>query len=230
MRTANPDQDQLTHALIAILVLGSLWGFSEVVVSAAIGAAGLPYRAAILTGIGMGLMAIAFAVFRKPLMPVGLAIVAILCKQLVVPILHLPLMCKANSCLAVLLQGLGAAGTTAILKRRLESNAFARISAGPIAAVLSAVAFYSAGMRLAPCQYLLAFQGGPGFVAFLAAEAVPWAVTSAVTFPMGYALGKPLRDRLVVLRSLHPALYYGANAAVVATSWIASALTIAAGF
>nr|MBC7245260.1 hypothetical protein [Chloroflexota bacterium] len=215
---------------IAILALGSLWGFSEVVLNSAIQRAGLPFRAAILTGIGFGLMAIAVAMFKKPWMLAGIAIVAILCKQLAVPILHVSVMCKANSCLAVLLEGLTLAGAIAVAGRALHKTSLARAATAASAALLSAGAFHFLGIRLAPCLYLLSFNRPGGLLAFLAAEGIPWAVASAMLFPLGYRLGEWLEVNAPQLRARQPVTYYVSNAVLIATCWLASAVAIATGF
>lgn len=219
----------LLDIFTAIAVLGSLWGLSEVVLGGAMAVAKFPYRAAILTGIGMGIMGIAIGAFRRPVMLGGVALVAILCKQLVVPILHVSVMCKANSCLAVMLEGLALAGVVFLAGRRLDRGHLARVVSGASAALLAAAAFYFAGMRLAPCQYLLSFNRPGGLLAFLAAEGLPWAVFSSLLFPAGYWLGAQLRDAVLAPEARKPSLYYIASAALVAVSWIASAIAIAAG-
>lgn len=113
-------RSQSVNVLIAILVLGSLWGLSEVVLNGAIRAAGLPFRAGILTGIGIGIMGVAIGIFRKSSILIGIALVAIFCKQLVVPILHVSVMCKVNSCLAVILEGVALTGVVSLAGRKLE--------------------------------------------------------------------------------------------------------------
>jgi hypothetical protein len=214
---------------VGTLVLGSLWGFSEVVVNGAIRATELPYRAGILTGIGIGLMAIAIAMFRKPLMLLGIPIIAVLCKQRVMPILHISAMCKANSCLAVLLEGLALAGAAALVGRNLDRGNAVRVATGASAALLAAGAFHFSGIRLAPCEYLLSFNRPGGFLAFLAAEGVPWAVFSALLFPVGYRIGEWLRGRSSALRLRRPLVYYTTSATLVTSCWLVSAAAIASG-
>lgn len=220
---------QLVDVLIAIVVLGSLWGLSEVVLGGAIRAAGLPYWAGILTGVGIGIMGIAVGVLRKPSMLAGIALVAILCKQLVVPILHVSVMCKANSCLAVMLEGLALAGVVSLAGRKLDRGYLAQIASGASAPLLAAAAFYFVGMRVAPCRYLLSFNRPGGFVAFLAVEGLVWAVFSAILFPVGYWVGARLRETILALRMRKPLFYYTTFAALVVSCWVASAFAITAG-
>jgi hypothetical protein len=221
---------QPTDLLIAILVLGSLWGLSEVVLGGAIKAAGLPYQSGILTGVGMAIMGMAVAVYRKPSMLAGVALAAILCKQLVVPILHVSIMCKANSCLALMLEGLALAGVVSLAGRKLERNHLVQIGSGASAALLAAVSFYFIGMRVTPCQYLLSFNRPGGLVAFLAVEGLVWAVFSAILFPAGYVVGARLRDTVLALRTRKPLFYYASSMVLVVCCWVASAFAIAAGF
>ena len=65
MTDARLQRTRLADVLVAIAVLGSLWGLAEVVLGGAIRAAGLPYRAAILTGIGLGMMGIAVGIVTR---------------------------------------------------------------------------------------------------------------------------------------------------------------------
>lgn len=229
MKTDEIKRAQQVDLLTTILVLGSLWGLSEVVLGGAIGAVGLPYRAGILTGVGMGIMGIAISAFRKPLMLAGIALVAISCKQLVVPILHVSVMCKANSCLAVMLEGLALAGVVSLAGRKLDRGHLAQIASGASAALLAAAAFYFIGMQVAPCRYLLSFNRPGGFMAFLAVEGLVWAAFSAMLFPAGYWVGARLRDAVLALRMRKPLFYYTTFAAIVVCCWVASAFSIAAG-
>jgi len=230
MSSARAEKAQTLDVWIAILVLGSLWGFSEVVLSSAIRAAGLPYRAAVLTGIGMGLMAVTISVHRKPWMLAGIALVAVLCKQLVVPVLHVSVMCKANSCIAVMLGGVILAGAVSLAGRRLHRGTVARIATGAAAALLSAVAFHFVGMRVAPCRYLLTFNRAGGLTAFVAAEGVPWAVSTGLLFPIGCWIGERLEAANLATGAAKPHVYHAASAAIIILCWVTSALAIAAGF
>jgi len=229
MKIKEVKRAQRVDLLITIVVLGSLWGLSEVVLGGAIRAAGLPYRAGILTGVGIGIMGIAVAVLRKPLTLAGVALVAISCKQLVVPILHISVMCKANSCLAVMLEGLALAGVVSLAGRKLDRSHLTRIASGASAALLAAAAFYFIGMRVTPCRHLLSFNRPGGFVAFLTVEGLVWAVFSAILFPAGYWVGTRLRGTVFALRTRKPLFYYTTFAALVVCCWVASAFAIAAG-
>ncbi|MDP8315651.1 MAG: hypothetical protein RAP70_11370 [Candidatus Celaenobacter antarcticus] len=222
-------KNQLTDVLLVIAVLGSLWGLSEVVLSGAIRMTGIPFRAGILAGIGIGLIAVAVGAFMRMGIILLIPIIAVLCKQLVVPILGVSVMCKVNSCVAVMLEGFAVTGVVYLARRKLAGNRLMQIACGTSAALLAAGIFYFAGMRLAPCNYLLSFNRSHGFVSFMAVEGLVWAAFSAVLFPLGYRIGVWLRDSELTLKKKSLS-YYIAAAAIVVGSWTASAFAIAAGF
>jgi hypothetical protein len=229
MRSERGETRQLAHILIAVAVLGSLWGFSEVVLSGALAAAGFPYRAALLTGIGLGLMTLGVAAYDGIWMPMAGAIVAVMCKLLVVPLLQVPASCKANSCLAVLVEGLALSVTLAFVNRRMKEGLVARVSGGAGTALLAAAAFFPTGMRLAPCPYLLSFNEAGGLLTFVLREGVPWAVASMALVPVGYWLGERLREG-VLSWDRKPLSYYVGAAGTVACCWASSAVAILLGW
>ena len=215
--------------LIAVAVLGSIWGFLEVVGGGAMKAANIPHKGDILTGLGIGTMAIAVAAYRKPFLLIGIAVMAVAVKQLAVPILGLQLLCKANSCLAVTLGGAALAGTSAIAGRRLKGGILPRVATGFSAGLLTSVSFYFIGMRVAPCRYLLSFNRPSGFVAFMIAEGIIWAALSGLLFPVGYRVGEALSARVLNLRTRRSLSYYITSGLLVAGCWISSAFAIASG-
>ena len=215
--------------LLGILLLGSIWGFLEVVLGGGMRVAGIPYKGDVLTGLGIGCMAVAFAVYRRAALLIAVAVVAVAMKQLAVPILQLPLICKANSCLAVTLGGSALAGSVAVAGRRLNRGSLPRAATGFSAGLLAATGFYFIGMHVAPCRYLLSFNRPGGFAAFMLAEGLIWAAMGALFFPVGYRVGERLESRLVDLRIRRPAFYYLSSAGAIACCWIASAIAIARG-
>lgn len=219
---------KLRAADIAILVavLGSLWGLSEVVLNEGIRSAGLPWRAGILTGVGMLILGMGLGLLRKPSLLLMIPVIAILMKQLAVPVLHVSTLCKANSCLATMLQGAVLAGGVGLLGRRLSGGKLVLGSVGAIAALGSAVPFYFIGLRLAPCPYLLSFNRPEGFAAFMMAEGLVWAAFSALSLPLGYHLGVKAAEPVASLEARKPLAYYAASVCLVICCWTAAAITI----
>jgi hypothetical protein len=222
-------RSQHREVLLGILLLGSIWGFLEVVLGGGMQAVGIPYKGDVLTGLGIGTMAIAFALYRRASLLIAVALVAVALKQLAVPILHLQFICKANSCLAVTLGGCALAGSVAIAGRRLERGILPRAAAGFSAGLLAGAGFYFIGMHVAPCRYLLSFNRPGGFAAFMLAEGLIWAALGAVFFPVGYRVGQRLESRLPDLRARRPAFYYLSSTVAIACCWVIGAIAIARG-
>jgi hypothetical protein len=232
MRTDGDGADRrrtVREVLVGLLVLGSVWGFLEVVLGGAMKAGGIPYKGDVLTGLGMLLMGIALALYRKPLLLIAIAAVAVGVRQLSIPILHLSTFCKANSSIAVLLGGSALAGAAAVAGRRLQRGARARVITGFAAGLTAALSFFFIGMRVAPCRYLLSFNRAGGLVAFLGAEGIIWAALCAALFPAGYRVGESLRQGVFDLREARPALYYSASLTLAACCWVISGIAIARG-
>ncbi|MDD5309203.1 MAG: hypothetical protein PHU25_17965 [Deltaproteobacteria bacterium] len=219
----------LRDIAIAVLVLGSLWGLAEVLLNDAVRASGLPFRAGVLTGFGMLAMGVLLGYARRPLAILAVPVVAVIIKQLVVPIMGASVLCKANSCIAVLFEASLLAGTAGLLASRIERSVATRAATGAGAALLSAVPFYFVGLAVAPCNYLLSFDRAGGFVAFLIQEGLVWAAFSAILFPLGYALGARVREPVLAFESRRPAFYYGAALGAVVACWITAAVAISFG-
>lgn len=217
------------ESLIGLLVIGSVWGLSEIAVGGAMQRAGIAHRGDILTAIGMGLVAMSFAIYHKTWMAFPIALVAASMRQIAIPVLGLSFFCKANSCLAITLHGGSLALVASIGRARLEKGWYWRSAIGALSVFLAGVGFYFIGMRLAPCNYLLSFNRPGGFTAFIAAEAIIWAGLTAVTFPVGYLAGNRIRSSLYQMRLRRSWLYYGGSVAILTSCWIGAAIAIANG-
>jgi len=213
---------------MAVLVLGSLWGASEVVLGSAIAAAGLPWRSGILTGVGFGLMGVACGALGRPSLLPPIALVAVSCKLLVVPILRVSVACEVNSLLGVMCDGLALGGVALLAGRRMAARLPVRISVGASAALFASAGFYVAGMGVAACRSLASVPPLGGVVSFIAVKGLVWAGFAAVLFPVGHWAGARLRDAVPAFGARRPRAYRAVSAAIVAACWAASALTIAA--
>jgi hypothetical protein len=215
---------------IAVLVLGSLWGLAEVLLNDVIRASGLlPIRAAALTGFGLLALGVMLGYARRPLALLAIPAVAVIIKQLVVPIAGASVLCKANSCIAVLFEASVLAGAAGVMASRLEKSTATRAATGAGAALLSAVPFYFVGLAVAPCNYLLSFDRAGGFAAFMLREGLVWAAFSAVLFPLGHAIGARVREPVLAFETRKPAFYYGAALGITVACWVTAAVAISFG-
>ncbi len=226
MDTINRTSDSrgFVNTIIGILVFGSLWGLSEIALGGALKAASFPYRSGLLTGIGMAIMAAALAVSKKPVIPIGVGAVAVLAGLLVVPVLHVSPMCKANSSLALVLESGSLTLAASLIASRTGKNVYGWMATGGSAALLASVAFYFAGTHFAPCAYLLSFSPG----SFVVREGLVWAAFSAILVPLGYSAGERLAENRLTVVTKRSALYSGSSL-VVAACWAMSALALALG-
>jgi len=212
--------------LLAVLVLGSVCGLLE------IAGGGLlrhsPFRSAILTGLGLGIIGFALAIFKKPIMALGMVLVVVLCKQLVVPVLGVSVMCKMNSCLAVMFEYGGFFALAAITMNKMKKSSGMRSLTAGAGVLAGSVAYYFIGMRAAPCAYMLSFNRAGGFISFMAAEGLIWAAFSAVLFPLGWLAGEKYKERVFVLAQ-KPRLFYAGAFAITIFCWAASATAISLG-
>jgi hypothetical protein len=216
--------------VLALTLAGSLWGLSEVGLNAGMRAVAPGFRAGVLVGVGMLLMGALLAFLRRPLLLVGAALLAVACRQLVVPILHASVLCKANACIAVLLQAGTTASLIALVAKHAIDRTAVRAATAAVAAVASAAAFWTIGLRVAPCEYLLSFGRPGGFAAFLAREGLVWAAFAGVAFPAGYAWGTRHAETLQRATPRAARLTYASSLAIVAGCWILCGFLTAAGY
>ncbi len=213
--------------LLGILAIGSIWGVSEVAVGTGLRAVRFPYTGGLLTGIAAAVIGITLAVYRKPLLPIVLALIAISYKLLAVPILNIPLMCKANSCLAVGLDGLAFSAMAALMMKQIGKSPYAAMGVGASGALLAATGFFFLGMEVAPCRYLLSFRGNP--VGFLIKEGLVWALFSASLLPVGFLAGTRLQPMVAHMLAIRPRLSYAIGISIVASCLAVAIAAILAG-
>jgi hypothetical protein len=218
-----------TSAIVAIIVLGSLCGFIEVVFSGFLKWTNFPWNAGLLTGLGLGIIAFAYAIFKKPMMAIWIGIVAILCKQLVVPVLGQSVMCKMNSCVAVMIEYSALAAIAGIAMKKMQSSGKWRLIAGGSAALVGSVGFYFAGLHIAPCNYLLSFVSASGFVSYLFKESLSWMIFSAAFVPLGWFVGEKYADKIMSLSAEKSRKFYAGAYGMAIIFWVACAIAIAQG-
>jgi len=212
---------RFTDFVLMTLALGAVWGFSEVVLGNFLRTTSFQFSSALLTGIGMATMAVVIA-SRKPIYSLlGIVPVAVVIKQLGVPLLGVSVMCEANSCLAVGLEAGGLAGMAIIFNQKMERGVLARIMVPASGAILAALAFWIIGRHVAPCNYLLSFSNPDSF---LLKEGLPWAVFSGALFPVGWQIGQWLRTANVSIPALSISL-----AGIALAGFSASAISILSG-
>jgi hypothetical protein len=225
VKTKLTERQSIVHILLGILVFGSLWGLSEAALGGGLRAANFPYSSGLLTGIGIALMGMALVIHKKPAMLIGIGLVAVLVKLLAVPILHISVMCQANSCIAVFTEAVALTLVAFLLMSEMGKSVHARMGSGAMAAIIASVGFYFIGMQVAPCNYLLGFSPG----GFIVTEGLIWAAFSAILLPLGYLAGVKLEAKAFPVLTRKMPLYYASTVATVVICWGVSAIAIASG-
>jgi hypothetical protein len=215
--------------IIMILALGSICGLIEVVLSGALRTADFPWRAGLLTGLGLGIIAFAYAIYRKPIIALGIGFVAVLVKQLAVPVLGQTFVCNANSCLAVGLEYSALAAVALFTMKKMQNNGGLRFLTGGAGAFIGSIGFLLIGMHVAPCNYLLSFNQAGGFVSYLYKESLNWTLFSAALFPLGWLVGVKYEASLARLFENKPRVIYAGASVISVVCWAVSAIAIAGG-
>jgi hypothetical protein len=211
--------------ILAILVLGSICGFVEVVVGGVLHRFGF-HLSGFLIGLDCILIGGALAIYRNPLMIIGMVFVSCIYKQLAVPLRGTSFMCEANSCLAVLLEYGSLAAISAFTLKGMGKNMISRIVTGSAGVFVGSIIYYFAGMRVNPCPYMLTFNAPGGFMAFLAKEGLIWAVFAGVLLPLGWSLGEKFNHRTFVSAEENILFYYLKSALTVIICLAASGIFI----
>lgn len=222
---AHPERTGL-NGMIMVFVLGSVLGFSEVIIGGLLHRIGFPYRAGLLTGIGFALAGFCMAFLEKPVIALSMGLIAVLCKQMVVPLLNVSVMCKMNSCIAVLLEYGALSGIAALTIGRMKRGTLPRILTGASAAFAGSIAFYFIGMHVAPCRYLLSFNSAGGFVSYLLKESLIWTLFSALFFPIGWMAGERLKQGISSFITLRATAFYMTASLIVVFSWTICAVAL----
>ncbi len=175
--------------ILLIILTGSLWGFAEVCGSRIFLSGGLPFRAAILTAAGFLIMGFFTGSKGKASHLPFTTLTAITAVQAGVFLCGHSPACRANASLALLLHSGCLMTVLLFIKNKNHSGAKAVIT-GSVAAAVSGIIFFHAGMKLAPCPYLLTFNTAGGFIAFMKAEIIPWSIMAGPGFAAGIYLGE----------------------------------------
>jgi hypothetical protein len=214
--------------LIGILVFGSVWGLLEATLGGFLHMILFPNKGAIMSGIGVAVMASALAVYRKPAMLPGIGIVAASFKLLDVWLFSLPAASIhiVNPAMAIVFESLAFGLVAVFMMNRMAKNTFTGIGAGALTGSISAVAwvYFAIYIMDAPAYARVVFTAGE----FITNQGVLQAAFSAVFLPLGYLAGEKLAVKTPPVLARRP-VYYAVSAATVVFCWGISALAIAAG-
>lgn len=207
-KTSDSEPGAMHDYIVVALLLGSMWGFFEVLFKDVLAMGGRPFTSAIMTGIGVGFMALGYGLFRKARIFILISVFTILTRMIVVPVIGCSPMCRANAVVALILLGTSTTlvfGAASRITR--ATGATGGLWAGS-AVFVSGLMFYPAGLAIAPCMYLQNFAAMGGLATFISTEVIRWSLLASLLFYPGYYAGVFLRDGMVVLKRIRPLPFY----------------------
>ncbi len=218
----------VVHLVIGILVFGSIWGFFEATLGGFLHMIIFPNKGAIMAGIGVVIMSLALAIYRKPGMLPGIGIIAASFKLLDVWLFALPVASIhiINPAMAIIFESLAFSLVTAFLMNRIAKSVSVGIGAGVLAGLVSATAwvYFAIYVMNAPAYARVVFTAG----GFIANQGVVQAAFFGILLPVGYLVGEKLAARTSLVLAHRP-LYYASSAAAFCLCWGISAIAKMAG-
>jgi len=225
------------NLLIDMVVIGSIWGLLDVLT--------VTYLVPVchigklcscpitVVMIGFPLMTFALIKYRKPLMLIGMGIIAALFKLLDFAIIPLPVINGhtiyqpvVNPAIAAVTASITFAVFAGILLNRLEKNIVPRILVGLVAGFCSIIAFALTSFYIThthplivdtPVQLLCPLHGPLA------------AIMGSITLPLGFLLAKYLNKKTYILQTKKPVLYYLSSGLIVVISIMTSTFLLISG-
>ena len=223
-------QPGIFYLVIGILVFGSIWGFFEATLGGFLNLIVFPNKGAIMGGIGMAIMGVALAIYRKPSMLPCIGIVAASFKLLNVWFLFVPISAVyiINPAMAIFMESLAFSLVVAFVMHRMEKNVYVGVWAAFLAGLISVTiyGYFNVYIMHAP---LFERMGVNSIAEFIANMGVVQAVFFGVLAPLGYVAGKKLAASTLSVSIGRP-LYYASSAAIICFCWAIGAVTVIAGF
>ena len=216
-------RQSLVYLIIGILVFGSIWGVLEATLGGFLHLIIFPNKGAIMAGIGVAIMSLALAIYRKPSMLPGIGIVAASFKLLDVWLFFLPITSIhiINPAMAIIFESLAFSLVAVFVMKRIAKNAFIGVGAGVLAGLISAIAwvYFAIYVMNAPAYARVVFTAG----GYIANQGVAQAVFSGVFVPLGYLIGAKLAVKTSPAL-INRAFYYATSAAIICFCWGISAI------
>ena len=224
------NRQSVVRLIIGILVFGSIWGLLEATLGGFLNMIIFPNKGAIMGGIGMAIMGVALAVYRKPAMLPGIGIVAASFKWLNSWLLFVPISAVyiINPATAIFLESLAFCMVVAFLMKRIEKNVYVGVWAALLAGLISVTAYgyFNVYIMHAPLFERMGVSSVPEFIA---SHGVIQAVFFGVLAPLGYLAGKKLSAITSPVLVRRPLYFYATSVAIICFCWGISAVAVLAG-
>ncbi len=222
-------RQSVVNLIIGVLVFGSIWGFLEATLGGFLNLIIFPNKGAIMSGIGVAIMAAALASYRKPAMLTGIGIIAASFKWFNAWLLFVPLnrVQVINPAMAIFLESLAFTLVAALLMDRIAKHLLVGTGAGVLVGFMSAIAYvyFAVYVTHSPIFERL---GIKSIGEFITGNAVVQAAFFGIFLPLGYLVGEKLAVLTYPLRA-YRFLYYVTSVATIALCWGISAIAFKAG-
>jgi hypothetical protein len=219
----------VVQLIIAVLVFGSIWGFLEATLGGFLNLIIFPNKGAIMGGIGMAIMGMALAIYRKPAMLPGIGIVAASFKWLNAWLLFVPPSAVQiiNPAMAIILESVAFSLVAVFLMDRISRNLLVGTGAGVLVGLISAIAYvyFAVYVTHSPIFERL---GIKSIGEYITGSGVVQAVFFGVFLPLGYLAGEKLAIAISSVLARR-SLYYAASAAIICFCWVISVVAVMAG-
>jgi hypothetical protein len=223
------NRQSIVHILLGILIFGSIWGLLEATLGGFLNLIIFPNKGAIMSGIGVAIMASALATYRKPAMLPGIGIVAASFKWFNAWLLFVPLnsVQVINPAPAIFLESLAFGLVAVFLMDRIAKNLLVGMGAGVLIGIMSATAYVYFAVY-ATHSPIFARMGIDSIGEFIRGNGVVQAAFFGLFLPLGYVIGEKLAAKTSPVLARR-SLYYATAGATVAFCWGISAIAIMAG-
>ncbi|MFC1872732.1 hypothetical protein ACFLYV_03340 [Chloroflexota bacterium] len=215
--------------LIGVLVFGSVWGLLEATLGGFLNMILFPNKGAIMAGIGGAIIGIAMVIYRKPLMGVGIGVVAACFKVLnvwiFVPVSYIHIV---NPAMAIIGESVIFSLIAVFFLEKMLKSSLAVSMAGLSTGLLSSVAFVYFALYVTQSP-LLQRLGISGPAEYIASTGLVHGAFMGILLALGFVAGKRLAHAVDTLTFRRP-VYIAASVATVVVCWAVSGLVIASGF
>lgn len=217
-------QDNTVRIIIGILVFGSIWGLFEATLGGFLNLIIFPNKGAIMSGIGVAIMASALAIYRKPAMLPGIGVVAASFKWFNAWLVFVPANAVQiiNPAMAIFLESLAFGLMAAFLMDKITKNLLVGTGAGVLVGLISATAYVYFAIY-ATHSPIFARLGIKSIGEFISGNGIVQAVFFGIFLPLGCAIGEKLAARTSSVPTRR-SIYYASSAVIIAICWGISAI------
>ncbi len=215
--------------VIGIVLFGSIWGLVEATLGGFLHLIYLPYKGAIMGGIGMSIMAAFDVMYRRPRLAFWIAAIAALFKLLSAVIYGQPSFAPfvVNPASAILLEGLAFSLVVSLLFEGFESSIKMRIGAGVAAGYLSIILYGVLASAAGMGNW--ASWGLAERVSSVFANGTGLAIVGTCLLLLGHLVGTKLRPNFWQFMTVKPKAFYASTIAITAFCWIGAVVAFASG-